>query len=159
MKKLLDPEKSLVEFLDRVALLEEKLGAILFQLPPFLKMDANRLETFLKALPKHFRYAFEFRNETWYDEAVYDLLRQYNCAFCIYELAGHLSPAPVTADFVYLRLHGPGGKYQGSYSDAALRKWAEKCREWLKDKDVFAYFDNDEKGYAAFNAQKLRELI
>jgi len=159
MKKLLDPEKSTVELFDRVALLREKLGVILFQLPPFLKSDAKRLETFLEALPKHWRYTFEFRNDTWYDEGIYGLLRKHNCAFCIYELAGHMSPGQITADFVYLRLHGPGGKYQGSYTDGSLKKWAETCRGWLRDKDVFVYFDNDENGYAAFNAQRLREFI
>jgi uncharacterized protein YecE (DUF72 family) len=87
-------------------------------------------------------------------------LQKYNVAFCIYELAGHLSPLITTADFVYLRLHGPGeNKYQGSYSDESLKEWAAQCKTWLKTKDVFVYFDNDEKGYAAFNAIKLEEYV
>ena len=158
MKKLHDPEESTSLFLDHARLLGKKLGAILFQLPPSLKADVGLLEKFIAQLPEVHRYVFEFRHPSWYDDAVYDLLNKYNCAFCIYELDGHQSPVVATADFVYVRLHGPGRKYQGSYSDAALQSWAALCKGWAKSKDVFVYFDNDEKGYAAFNALKLKEL-
>jgi hypothetical protein len=112
-------------------------------------------------LPKGYRFAFEFRNPTWYHDSVYKLLKKYNCAFCIYQLAGHMSPIEVTADFVYLRLHGPTkNKYQGSYDFFTLRAWAEKSREWQKaGKDVFIYFDNDDSGYAAFNAQVIEMML
>lgn len=159
LKKLRDPSASLPPFFDRVALLGEKLGPILFQLPPYLKLNIEVFKAFLKALPKGYRYVFEFRNPDWYKKEVYQLLKKYNCAFCIYELAGHLSPFEITADFVYLRLHGPGNKYQGSYSDETLQKWAQQCYEWSKIKEVFVYFDNDEKGYAVFNAFKLQQLL
>ncbi|WP_394773065.1 DUF72 domain-containing protein [Flavobacterium sp.] len=159
MKKLHDPAASIVQFMDRIILLEEKLGAVLFQLPPFMKPDLVLLENFLIALPKKFRYVFEFRNIAWYTPELYLVLKKYNCAFCIYELAGHISPLEITADFVYLRLHGPGDKYQGSYSDEALKNWAKQCKNWLKTKDVFVYFDNDQNGYAPFNALKLKEFL
>jgi uncharacterized protein YecE (DUF72 family) len=160
MKKLKDPVESLSQFLTNVAALKEKLGPILFQLPPGWEINTDRFENFLKHLPKDLRCVFEFRNATWYNERIYDLLRKYNCAFCIYELAGHLSPLAVTADFVYLRLHGPGEKYQGSYSENILQEWALQCKEWReKGLDVFVYFDNDEKGYAAFNAIRLKEIL
>jgi uncharacterized protein YecE (DUF72 family) len=159
LKKLHDPSQTVLPFLDRIKLLGKKLGPILFQLPPFMKANAPLLEAFLQALPKKYRYVFEFRNPDWYQEEIFSLLKKYNCAFCIYELAGHLSPLEITADFVYLRLHGPGNKYQGSYSDETLEKWAKQCREWSNTKDVFVYFDNDEKGYAAFNALKLQEFL
>jgi uncharacterized protein YecE (DUF72 family) len=159
MKKLHDPSESVFSFLERTALLGKKLGAILFQLPPFMKPDLELLEEFLIALPKKHRYVFEFRHTAWYTKELYLLLKKYNCAFCIYELAGHLSPIETTADFVYLRLHGPGDKYQGSYSDETLEEWAEQCRKWLKTKDVFVYFDNDQNGYAPLNALKLTKLL
>src|SRR5690606_29230186 len=125
---------------------------------PAWKLNVARLEQFLDALPPKQRYAFEFRNPTWYDKEVYALLNAHDCAFCIYELAGHLSPPQVTSSFVYVRLHGPGAKYSGSYTDEQLKSWARKCRAYARrGKDVFAYFDNDEAGYAAFNAQRLRE--
>lgn len=128
MKKLKDPAESLARFLTNVAALDGKLGTILFQLPPGWKLNVERLQDFLEALPKRYRYAFEFRNASWYADEVMSLLQQHNCAFCIYELAGHLTPLEICADFVYVRLHGPTGqKYQGSYSDADLRKWADRC--------------------------------
>ena len=159
MKKLHDPKQSTAIFLEHAAILGEKLGAILFQLPPSMKADIKILSDFLVQLPTTIRYVFEFRNSSWYQKNIYHLLQKHNCAFCIYELDGHLSPIEITADFVYLRLHGPGKKYQGNYDDKTLNKWARLCEKWLKTKDVFVYFDNDEKGYAAFNAIRLKELI
>lgn len=117
------------------------------------------MDNFLKTLPANFRYVIEFRNQTWYYEEVYNLLRKYNCAYCIYELDGHLTPFVITSDFVYIRLHGPGSKYQGSYDESSLTQWAEQIKLWSADKDVYIYFDNDEKGYAAFNAIRLQELM
>jgi len=160
IKKLHDPEDSLLIFMEKVKFLEHKLGAILFQLPPTLQVNLRLLEDFLMALSTKNRYVFEFRNSTWYLPEVYQLLEKYNCAFCIYELAGHVSPIEVTADFVYVRLHGPTSvKYQGSYSDETLQEWADQCHKWLETKDVFVYFDNDEKGYAAFNALQLKKIM
>ena len=78
----------------------------------------------------------------------------------MYELAGHTSPAVITADFVYLRLHGPGDKYQGSYTPTQLRAWARSCEQWLlKGLDVFVYFDNDQHGFAAHNALELKKML
>jgi uncharacterized protein YecE (DUF72 family) len=160
-KKLKDPEESIKRFFTNVRFLRDKLGPILFQLPPSWKKNAERLHAFVTILPKKYRYVFEFRNSTWYDEEIISLLKKHNCAFCIYELAGHTSPAHVTADFVYVRLHGPGNaKYQGSYTETQLEEWAEQCRNWQREGlDVFVFFDNDEQGYAAFNAQSLKNLL
>lgn len=159
MKKLIVDKASIRKFFTHVSKLEEKLGAILFQLPPKWKVDAERLKTFIAELPDGYRYTFEFREHSWYNEEVYAILRENNCAFCIYELQYHLSPLEVTADFVYVRLHGPGNKYQGSYSEDTLKVWANRCRNWQKKGDVFFYFDNDQEGYAAFNALRLKELV
>jgi len=99
-------------------------------------------------------FRFEFRNHSWYNDEVDDLLGSYNGAFCVYVLEHHLSPLKITADFVYIRLQCPGNKYQGSYTDAQLKKWAIPCKIWQrKSKDVYAYFDNDQLGYATFNAK------
>ncbi|MGN6292899.1 MAG: DUF72 domain-containing protein [Chitinophagaceae bacterium] len=137
------------------------IGPILFQLPPSWKINTDRLKRFLSLLPKKYIYTFEFRNHDWYKEEIYDLLKKFNCAFCIYELAGHMSPIEITADFMYVRLHGPTqNKYEGSYSTAQLKSWARRCQKWQQaGKDVYVYFDNDQAGYAAFNAQKLLELL
>jgi uncharacterized protein YecE (DUF72 family) len=160
MKKLNVERESVSIFFKSVTKLKEKLGPILFQLPPKWKLNVERLSNFLRILPKKHRYAFEFRNQTWYNEKVYALLKKYSCSFCIYELEHHLSPVITTADFVYVRLHGPGSKYAGSYTAKQLSKWANYCREWQRlGKDVYIYFDNDQLGYAAFNAQTLQKLV
>lgn len=160
MKKLKPDAASIRKFFTRAGKLDEKLGPVLFQLPPGWKINTARLADFLKALPAGHRYTFEFRNHTWYEEEVLNLLRQYNAAFCIYHLERHLSPIAVTADFVYVRLHGPGNKYQGSYTKRALEKWATHCLQWQQQKkDVYIYFDNDQEGYAAFNAQRLLKMV
>jgi len=160
MVKLKASKQSLRKFFTRAGKLEEKLGPVLFQLPPKWKVNTERLAQFLSSLPAGHRYTFEFRDHTWYTPEVLDLLRQYNAAFCIYHLERHLSPIEVTADFVYVRLHGPGNKYQGSYRLPALKKWAGLCRRWLQDhKDVYIYFDNDQAGYAAYNAERLMGLM
>ena len=160
MKKLNLDAKGVKKFFSHVEKLREKLGTILFQLPPKWNVNAERLDNFLSVLPKVYRYAVEFRNQTWYSDEVYAILEKHNCAFCIYELEQHLSPLQVTADFVYLRLHGPGKKYQGSYSNAVLSSWAARCKQWRDErKDVFVYFDNDQEGNAVRNALSLHEMV
>jgi uncharacterized protein YecE (DUF72 family) len=160
MKKLKDPKEPLKILIQNSRGLGKKLGPVLFQMPPGWKINYERLEAFIKALPRKLRFTFEFRNITWYDDRVYDLLQRNNCAFCMYELNGHQSPQVVTADFVYVRLHGPGAKYQGSYTDSTLKTWATQIKSWQRaGKDVYIYFDNDQAGYAAFNAVRLKELL
>jgi len=114
----------------------------------------------LQALPQNFRYTFEFRDSSWWREEVYDALENHGAAFCIFELAGQLSPKQVTADFVYVRLHGPGDAYQGKYDNRTLAGWANafSTRE-NQGKESFCYFDNDEKGYAAQNALSLQDMF
>jgi uncharacterized protein YecE (DUF72 family) len=159
-KKLKDPEPALERFLPRAEALGAKLGPVLFQLPPQWQINLERLESFLKALPRGHRYTFEFREPSWNEPEVYELLRRYNAAFCIYELAGYLSPIEITADWTYVRLHGPGGKYQGSYEQRTLRKWAERIGEWSERlRAVYVYFDNDQAGYAPVNALELKRLV
>ncbi|MBV9436674.1 MAG: DUF72 domain-containing protein [Acidobacteria bacterium] len=159
-KKLKEPENALNNFLPRAEALGKKLGPILFQLPPKWRINLERLEEFLTALPTYHRYTFEFREPSWLVDEVYELLRRHNAAFCVYELAGFHSPIEVTADWTYIRLHGPGGKYQGSYSDRVLRAWAERIANWNgKLKGCYIYFDNDQAGYAAANALRLKQLV
>ncbi|HET7705086.1 MAG TPA: DUF72 domain-containing protein [Thermoanaerobaculia bacterium] len=161
MIKLKDPERGLVNFLPRAERLRSKLGPILWQLPPGWKVNVERLEEFLKLLPSKHRYTFELRNETWMIEPVYEVLRKYNAAFCIYELAGYQSPLEITADWTYVRLHGPTAfKYQGSYSDRQMEEWADRIRAWSRRmKAIYVYFDNDDSAYAVDNALTLKRLL
>ena len=160
MKKLKDPEQGLERFFARSGLLGPKLGPVLWQLPPHWQLNLERLEGFLSALPRDHRYAFEFRNPTWNVPAVYSLLASYNAACCVFDLDGRLSPVEITGDFLYIRLHGPGARYQGSYSDAALDAWAERLTGWRKSLHaVYVYFDNDESAHAPHDALRLRARV
>jgi len=160
MKKLKDPQASLATFFGRMTRLGGKLGPVLYQLPPRWHCNPARLADFLAALPADHRHAFEFRDESWINAEILALLRKHRAAFCIYDLAGYQSPLHVTANFVYLRLHGPQGAYQGRYDGRTLTAWARKIRKWLEDDlDVYCYFDNDEAGYAVENARDLQERL
>jgi len=160
MKKLKDPKKSLSTLLKRLKSLGDKMGPILFQLPPKWNINVERLRSFLDTLPEKNRYAFEFRDKSWFEQEVYEALTEYNAGFCIYELAGTVSPLEVTADFIYIRLHGPGDAYEGSYRKKTLRDWAGNISKWKRDgKTVYCYFDNDQAGYATKNSLALQEII
>ena len=118
------------------------------------------MERFLEVLPKRHRYAFELRNPTWHTETVYRILRKHNVAFCIFQIADVASDYQVTANFTYVRLHGPGGAYQGSYSARQLERWAERVQTWQKQLDaIYIYFDNDQAAYAVENALALKRLL
>lgn len=160
VKRLKDAPKSFEKFFPCVDPLRPKLGPILFQTPPAFMPDVARLEAFMAALPKRHRYVFEFRDPRWFIDAVFEALARYNCGFCIFDIGGRQSPFWRTADFAYLRLHGPGAKYQGSYTDAALRDWAKLIGRLARDAaDVYCYFDNDQAGYAAKDALRLKKLL
>jgi uncharacterized protein YecE (DUF72 family) len=159
MKKLKAPKTSTEKFFARAVRLEKKLGPILFQLPPRWKCNAERLSDFLAALPAEHRYAFEFRDLTWFNEEIYALLKQHHAALCFYHQTGYDSPMEMTADFVYIRLHGTESKYGGSYPAAALKTWAKRIAQWRKEsKDVFFYFNNDPEGHAVKNALTLKRM-
>ena len=145
---------------DRLSLLGRKAGPILFQLPPSFKVDADRLTSFFKLLPKKRRYSFEFRHPSWYAPAILRLLRAQNISLCISD--HHDAPAPWTrtADFVYVRGHGPTGCYKGHYTHRTLSEWARHIRSWKRQGcDVFVYFDNDQKSAAPADARSLGELM
>ena len=160
MKRLKDPERGVLRFFERVEALADKLGPVVFQLPGRFKPDRERLTGFLTALPKGHRYAFEFRDPRWFEPEILEALARQNVALCLYEFAGQEAPREVTADFVYIRLHGPDGPYQGSYGDAALETWAQRIHAWAKQGlDVYCYFDNDDRAFAPKNALRLKELL
>ncbi len=160
MKKLKDPETSLERFTAVAQAFGEALGPVLFQLPPRFKANPGRLDAFLAIAPRHWRCVLEFRDPTWMVPGVLAVLARHNAAFCIYDLAGYRSPLEVTAEFVYLRLHGPGHAYQGLYDLPTLEAWAGRINVWLeRSLDVYCFFDNDQAAFAAQNALQLASLL
>jgi uncharacterized protein YecE (DUF72 family) len=140
----------------RLVLLGEKAGPVLFQLPPQFELNYERLASFIGMLKPKRRYAFEFRHPSWYVPRVLRLLADENIALCISDHADAPSPWKRTADFVYVRGHGPGGRYKGHYRAATLDDWARKIRGWrARGHDVFVYFDNDRKSAAPRDGKRL----
>lgn len=145
---------------ERLAILGRKAGPVLFQLPPKMTADRERLAGFIAMIAKGRRYAFEFRHPSWYAADVFDLLRDHDCALCLSDHADAPAPWEVTAGFVYVRGHGPSGRYHGSYGDAALTDWARHIRRWRREgRDVFCFFDNDIKSAAPADAARLTRLL
>ncbi len=160
MKKLKDPEEPLERLFGCIEALGQKLGPVLFQLPPRWHVNPDRLSNLLDQLPEKRRYAFEFRDASWHSDRILDLLADRGAAWCIFDLGGERSPVAVTAGFVYVRLHGPGAPYQGSYDGRTLSGWARRMLGWSQEgRDVYCYFDNDEKGYAPRDALRLRDMV
>jgi uncharacterized protein YecE (DUF72 family) len=160
IKKLSDPEESLERFFRLVNLLKRRLGPVLYQLPPSLHKDLEKLNAFIISLPKRNHAVFEFRHDSWYDEETFDLLRERRVGFCAHDMAGKVSPRVITGSMVYVRFHGPTGRYAGNYTDDVLAEWAD----WLNEQRgnvgaIYAYFNNDVEGYAIRNAMTLRELM
>jgi uncharacterized protein YecE (DUF72 family) len=160
MLKLKKPRPALRRFFSPLRPLGRKMGPVLFQLPPRWDLNLERLRDFLDALPKNLRFAFELRDPRWMVEATLALFRERGIAFCIYDFDGRQSPRHITAEFSYIRLHGPGARYQGSYQPDQLKEWAT----WISGQrersiDVYCYFDNDQNAYAPQNAAALAELL
>ena len=160
-KRLSDRSRNSLALIEqRLKILGPKAGPVLFQLPPQFKKDHDRLASFLKLLPKRHRYAFEFRDPGWYGDDILSLLERHNVSLCLSDHEDAPAPWDLTADFVYVRGHGPNGDYRGSYSSKTLRQWARSALAWRKaGKLVFVYFDNDQKSVAPFDALRLRQLL
>lgn len=189
MKKLNEPERPLANFLaSGVLRLGEKLGPILWQLPPNLGFNEERVTRFLELLPKEtgeaarlarrhderlegrswtralgdrpIRHAFEVRHPSFLESNFVDLLRRHRAALVFADTAGRFPYAEeVTADFVYLRLHGATALYASGYTDAELGWWAERIRRWHAGHDAFVYFDNDVAAHAPHDAIRLARLL
>src|SRR4030042_2283664 len=162
IKKLKDCCQPLRAYKENAAGLGEKLSCILWQLPPNLIYKRERLEEFCRLLRAEYaekRHAFEFRHASWLNEACYDCLTSYGFALCIPIAPDYPRVEQMTAPFSYLRFHS--GEIMGNscFTDEELKQWAAKTREWLKEQDLYIYFNNDASGFAIANAKKLRDYI
>jgi uncharacterized protein YecE (DUF72 family) len=161
MKKLKDPEDPLDRLFSRACLLRQKLGPVLYQLPPNFKRDIDRLQTFLRALPHGPRHTVEFRDASWYDEEVIETLDAAGVALCLHDMPGSATARELArGTFVYVRFHGAESRYAGGYPSQVLEQWAQWLTLQLRaGKDAYVYFNNDVGAHAPRDATKLRELV
>jgi len=161
VKRLKSPREPLALFFDRAKGLKDKLGIVLWQLPPNFGKDLGRLDKFLKELGKyHIRNTFEFREKSWVDAEVISIISEHGHCLCMADWPQFNDEVPITSDFVYIRRHGHDGRYDSKYSNVELRRDARRIRQYLKGKkDVFIYFNNDAYGYAPQNAMELKEIL
>ena len=159
-KKLLDCEEPIERMMTAVRHLGDRLGPMLYQMPPSMKIDLQRLESFLQLLPDGVASVFEFRNKSWYTDEVLALLDQYGVGFVAHDMKGLVSPRWSSGNLAYVRFHGGLGKYWGRYPDEALLSWTD----WLIDqaksgKWCWCYFNNDIHGHAIEDARTLKSMI
>lgn len=144
----------------RLRVLGPKAGIVLFQLPPQFSRNTERLGSFIEMLPRRRRYAFEFRHKSWYDDHVLDVLKRHGVALCFSDHADAPAPWIATAQHIYVRGHGPTGRYRDSYPPATLRRWANAILTWKSQgREVFVYFDNDQTAAAPADAKRLMRLV
>jgi uncharacterized protein YecE (DUF72 family) len=163
VRRLRDVGPGLETFLERIEPLvrSPKLGPILWQLPPNFRRDDQRLAEALAALPRELRHCFEFRHASWFVEETYALLREHGAALAIGDRreVHAFQSFELTAPWTLVRFHAGTRGRRGNYSETELAEWAARLREWSRDHEVFAYFNNDWEGFAPTNAQRLTELL
>ena len=134
------------------------LGPVLWQLPPGFRRDDERLARALEQLPSG-RHCFEFRDETWFVDEVYELLRDHQVALVIGDTPRREYPHVLTAGWTFLRFHHGKRGRDGNYSERELEEWAQRIEAWAAEREVFAYFNNDWNGYAVRNGLWLRRRL
>lgn len=159
--KISGASKGLRKYFSRIKPMEKRIGPVLWQLPPFMKKNTERLGKFLKILPKNHCHAVEFRNASWYEgEDAFDVLRKYKAAHV--NLSSRVMPmnTTVTTDFAYIRFHGLENGAAHDYTRAELEPWAQFIRKQSEGgRNVYAYFNNDVNVHAPDNAEMLMEMV
>jgi uncharacterized protein YecE (DUF72 family) len=160
LKKLVGVEETLNEFVALARKLGPALGPLLYQLPPSLKLNLDRLEAFLKLIPADLGNVFEFRNTSWYEPETYALLDRYGASFCVHDMPGSKTGRIAVGPIAYVRFHGGEGKYWGRYSDEGLLSWTDWILEQSRSgRPVWCYFNNDIHGHAIHDAQTLKSMV
>jgi uncharacterized protein YecE (DUF72 family) len=160
IKRLKDCAEPVERFFRAIKPLKPETGAVLYQLPPNSKLNLDRLEDFIKLLPKKYNHVFEFRNKSWYCRDISKLLDKYGCGFCIHDMQKLESPKWITGELLYVRFHGSEGKYRGSYPYQKLSSFAKWTKQNnRKIKQGFVYFNNDYNANASKNALYLKKYF
>ena len=153
IKRLRNTEEAVEKFVARAKFLGEKLGPLLYQLPPNMHRNDEVLESFLSTLPQGIKHVFEFRHQSWFNQDVFEVLHKYNIGFCVFDMPSVSCPLVATADFAYIRFHGSTGLYASCYSDEELADWAKKLANLAVNlKAAYIYFNNDAEAFAVRNA-------
>lgn len=160
VRKLQAPRQTIGRLTSAAAGLSSNRGPILFQLPPNWTADVERLRAFLDVWPRSWPSAWEFRDPSWFRDDVYAVLAEHGAGLCLHDHGGRRTPEALTAGLVYVRFHGPTGRYAGSYASATLRAWARKLVGWAADGYTpWAFFNNDADGHAVSDALRLRAEV
>jgi len=160
MKRLRNLGSAVENFLSQAASLKEKLGPLLYQLPPNMKRNDELLDNLLYTLPSEYQHVIEFCHKSWIDEKVFDILRRQGVGLCVFDMPGFSCPLVATSDFAYIRLHGSEGLYSSAYTDEELTQWADRIAGLgQRIKASYIYFNNDAEAFAVKNAIKLRNLL
>lgn len=160
IKRLKDCEETLANFMSRAGILKDKLGPLLYQLPPSMHRNYEILESFLNVLPQGLKHVIEFRHESWLVDKVFDILQQHDAGLCVFDMPALTSPLLATADFAYIRFHGSDSLYSSCYTDEELADWAKRIADLAKGIDsVYVYFNNDVQGFAIRNAETIRRFL
>lgn len=158
LKKLKNVRSEIRYFYILAQTLREKLGCILFQLPPSLTFDIDLLKEFVSNLSPDYKNVIEFRHESWYVEKVYELLRSQNVIFCVVSSAKVPKTIVETCETLYFRFHGLTGGYRYNYSEEELEEWAKVLKR-AEAREGYVYFNNDYEAYAVHNCLRLQELL
>lgn len=160
IRRLRAEEKSVELFFSRVKVLGPKMGPVLFQLPPNLSGDVMLFKQFLKLLPQKQKVVFEFRNDSWYEQEIFNIFKENGLTLCFHDHSDAPPPLLITSNILYIRMHGPSGSYSGKYSEKEIKTLARKILN-LKGEvnEVYCYFNDDIKGYAIENALLLKEIV
>lgn len=159
-KKLLDCDEPMARMMQAMEPLGDRTGPLLFQLPPSLKFNAERLEAFLGIIPDGIHNVFEFRDASWYRKETFELLERHGASFCVHDMAGSASPRLAVGPIAYIRFHGTAGKYVGRYTDAQVESWAQWSIEQAgHGRTVWCYFNNDIHGHAIEDARAMNSMI
>lgn len=160
VKKLADAPQTIGRLTAAAAGLGPGRGPVLFQLPPAWGVDTGRLRAFLDAWPRDWPSAWEFRDDSWFCDPVYEILAEHGAGLCLHDLHGRRTPEALTAALVYVRMHGPGKPYEGSYPDALLETWARKLVGWAAGGSTpWVFFNNDWQAHAVGDAMRLRARV
>lgn len=160
IKRLKNCEQAVDNFISRAKILAEKLGPLLYQLPPNMHRNDEILESFLSTLPQGMKHVFEFRHQSWLEDKVFEILHKHNIGFCVFDMPSVSCPVVATADFAYIRFHGSTGLYFSCYSDEELADWAKRLANLTRNlKTIYIYFNNDAEAFAVRNAITLRGYL